>query len=705
MGVELNLWRARVGAFNNGCTTLQNSCKIDKNNGPVIPASWNFLFGVLCFTCMLLLLVTPIYIWVALMCFTVVILIRLVSILIITCVIKLSLRSFSLVGNPRSLIYGLATIGLLSLFVPGFIHISVMVFNPNLDQLIIQLSGDVHPNPGPISSLKVMFTNVNSLMAENGQRLSELHLRLKTESIDIACICETGPNLNLKECNITGYHVLDDCFYEKTGRGLLVYVHESIIAKRRPELEKADGCLWLECFVEKNTLLLGVFYRSPSQNVDARTNFFRQMDDSLDLTLKSKSDVVLFILYDLSIKHSLSQFIHQPTRITNSSKSCLDLIFCNHPGFILDTDVVPPISLSDHSCTIATLDISTLIKKQTLEHTFWKYGQADLDTLNTEVRNYNWDNVLGSNDIDVMTNSFTNSLFTLLSNNIPNVKRVVRGNDMPWFDHRVRKAMNNRNKCYRRMLKNHSGINHEKFKDSASKVSEVVRKAKADYHNRLCNTLDSETSGTKNYWYTIKKLLGKKFCTGIPILISGNDTYSLCKEKCKIFLDSFQEKFHHNLDETIIPNFPSKCLNTLENILTTEDTVRKLLLDLNVSKQGGDDGITNKMLKLIANPLSCPLSRLFNRILQEGVFPNCWKHGILVPIYKNKGSKSLIVNYRPVILLNSLSKLFEKVVFQSIFDHFLRNDLFYKYQSGFMPGHGTERQLISICHKIQSVFF
>jgi hypothetical protein len=119
--------------------------------------------------------------------------------------------------------------------------------------------------------------------------------------------------------------------------------------------------------------------------------------------------------------------------------------------------------------------------------------------------------------------------------------------------------------------------------------------------------------------------------TGIPDVISGNITYSSCKKKCQIFLDCFEEKFHNDFDVTTI----LKCLNYLENIQTTEDFVRKLLLDLKIDKQGGDDGINNKMLKLIANPIAGPLNELFNIILQNGVFPSCWKRGILVPIYKN----------------------------------------------------------------------
>ena len=91
--------------------------------------------------------------------------------------------------------------------------------------------------------------------------------------------------------------------------------------------------------------------------------------------------------------------------------------------------------------------------------------------------------------------------------------------------------------------------------------------------------------------------------------------------------------------------------------------VHSLLRDLDPSKGGGNDAITNKMLKLVANSLAGPLTKLFQRIITENTFPDAWKLGTIVPVYKNKGSRSQIANYRPITLLNSFSKLLEKVVY------------------------------------------
>jgi hypothetical protein len=79
-------------------------------------------------------------------------------------------------------------------------------------------------------------------------------------------------------------------------------------------------------------------------------------------------------------------------------------------------------------------------------------------------------------------------------------------------------------------------------------------------------------------------------------------------------------------------------------------------MNLDPSKQGGEDEISNRML--VSHSLDVPLAGLFNIILDRGIFPNCWKLGIIVPVFQNKVPKSSPDNYRPVTLLNALSKLF-----------------------------------------------
>jgi len=57
-----------------------------------------------------------------------------------------------------------------------------------------------------------------------------------------------------------------------------------------------------------------------------------------------------------------------------------------------------------------------------------------------------------------------------------------------------------------------------------------------------------------------------------------------------------------------------------------------------------------RMLKELAEIIYEPLTIIFNESLRTGKLPNEWKLAHVTPIYKNKGSPNLAVNYRPVSL-------------------------------------------------------
>ena len=69
------------------------------------------------------------------------------------------------------------------------------------------------------------------------------------------------------------------------------------------------------------------------------------------------------------------------------------------------------------------------------------------------------------------------------------------------------------------------------------------------------------------------------------------------------------------------------------------------------------------------------------------------------PIQKKK-SKNDKSNYRPISLLPILSKIFEKIIFESLYNYFIKNNLLVNCQSGFIKGDSCVSQLLSITHTI-----
>ena len=84
------------------------------------------------------------------------------------------------------------------------------------------------------------------------------------------------------------------------------------------------------------------------------------------------------------------------------------------------------------------------------------------------------------------------------------------------------------------------------------------------------------------------------------------------------------------------------------------------------------------MVKMCDKTLVYPLKLIFRASIQEGVFPDCWKKANVVPIHK-KESKNLLKNYRPISLLPIFGKIYERINFKELFNHFHQNKLFTKY--------------------------
>ena len=143
----------------------------------------------------------------------------------------------------------------------------------------------------------------------------------------------------------------------------------------------------------------------------------------------------------------------------------------------------------------------------------------------------------------------------------------------------------------------------------------------------------------------------------------------------------------------------SLCNDSLDNIVIEEQEVSDIITILPVNKAVGPDSISHKMLKSTKETIAKPLTMLFNRSLSENMFPYSWKIAHVIPFFK-KEDPSIASNYRPVSLLSCVSKIMERIIFKHVYNYFHCNDLFYRYQAGFLPGHSTVYQLLETYHNI-----
>ena len=111
-----------------------------------------------------------------------------------------------------------------------------------------------------------------------------------------------------------------------------------------------------------------------------------------------------------------------------------------------------------------------------------------------------------------------------------------------------------------------------------------------------------------------------------------------------------------------------KNISTLEKITIKEATVSEintLLKSVNTKKATGPDNILPKLVKLSANVIDSHLCNIINKGLQNSSFPDAAKIASVRPIYKKK-CRNTIENYRPVSILNTFSKIYERYIHDSL---------------------------------------
>ena len=99
--------------------------------------------------------------------------------------------------------------------------------------------------------------------------------------------------------------------------------------------------------------------------------------------------------------------------------------------------------------------------------------------------------------------------------------------------------------------------------------------------------------------------------------------------------------------------------------------------------------MSNRLLKSIKCEISKPLTIIINQSLETGIFPDALKVAKVKPLFK-KGDNCCLNNYRPISLLPTISKIFERVMYTQLYYYFNVNNLLSEQQYGFRSQHSTE---------------
>ena len=87
--------------------------------------------------------------------------------------------------------------------------------------------------------------------------------------------------------------------------------------------------------------------------------------------------------------------------------------------------------------------------------------------------------------------------------------------------------------------------------------------------------------------------------------------------------------------------------------------------------------------------------KLFNVILNTGIIPDSWSNGTIIPLFKKKGDKMNVDNYRGITIMSCLGKLFTSVINARLTEFIDYAGIIGSEQAGFRKGYSTSDHIFT----------
>ena len=588
--------------------------------------------------------------------------------------------------------------------------------------LRIALSNDVELNPGPF----FQFGHLNARSLNRDDKFDEISELVKENGFDVFAVTETWLNDRVpNDClQIPGYNpIIRLDRHQRMGGGVAFFTANSVVVKRRLDLELAAvEFLWIEFRIKHFDILCGVCYRPPDNDSVSLDNFFecfqlvldkiRQLPKQYfivmlgdfnahyDVANPSGNSEVGGKLYSFLESNNLAQLITEPTRVTSNSSTILDLVITNCPERFSASGTLSPPSNCDHSVIFASMNLITH-RSRSYKRQVWNFNNVNSADLNCELSQMDWFSLCdNTNDIDETYSCWYSHFRSIIEKYIPLKMVTIRPNDKPWMDSKVRHAIRRRDRLLRIHNIRPSPVTWESYRAQRNFVTSLIRFAKKSFYERANTDLSNPDTNCKKWWSIVNKVCGRENSSTIPPIIENEVPIFDSKEKACIFNDYFVLQTELPLANAVPPIIqPYQTQQFLSNIIATEEQVLELMKGVDISKACGYDGIGNKIIKLCSEGFHVYFTYFINLSLSLGQYPSAWKLANVIPLFKNDNPQHK-VNYRPVSLLASFSKICERVVFFHLYNFLMETGFLYKFQSGFRPGDSTINQLIFLVHKI-----
>ena len=526
---------------------------------------------------------------------------------------------------------------------------------------------------------------------------------------DIVAVSETWLNSEVESTygRIPGYtHWVRKDRVGRTGGGVAACFKSDLQTQEvTPDLPHLMEALFFRIVLQDNSgLLLCILYRPPRQGRSS----FDFLAEELDNLLRRYGCKNVLIVGDLNFHLEQQTYenlttvhglVNHVTFPTHERGGLLDPVLSDLPEANIRCQQLEKVGSSDHHAVLTHINLSAA-REDAVPRTIWVWDKADWPSLRQALHTTDWESLL-SGDVEEKTRLLTSTLLTLQSQFVPHRSYLTKATDPPWFGFRCRAAAEAKYSMWRRYKRRPTHLNLVLHKAACRRMTSTSKWARKHWEEVMRRKLSGPGVGHKTWWALVKERQGLLHQDSVPPLTRADgSTATSSEDKAALLATAFAEKMQVRDPSRPPPVLPRETDHTITSVLVTAAEVEKVLRDIDVGKATGPDNISPRVLKNCARELSGPLATIFAACLEQNKWPAAWKEAHVVPVHK-KESKTDPRHYRPISLLSTMGKVFEKLIAETLWRHLNQHSLVSPHQFGFRPGRSTSDLLLLLSQEWQ----
>lgn len=549
---------------------------------------------------------------------------------------------------------------------------------------------------------------------------------------DLLCLTELGlGKTEVEELRIPGYSLKANyCrsnMKQQNGHGGVgIYISNKINSIVEPldvSSYCSDGLIEIAAVKIKfksSSVLINCVYRPPTLIKEKIDTALELLTDCLHETYRNMDGLVIvgdtnicMLSNDYRYKKlmecakifNLRSVLNLPTRVTQSTSSSIDNILIT--ASIPHTAKVHETAITDHHGVSLTIAIKKDHKPQ-LHRVVRSYDEENCFLYKERLKSQNWLDVYSKDDTNEAYEAFAGILQCLRDISFPLVKQKEKNSHKEKLDPTAIKLKQN---IIALVELRNSGL----LADDESKLR--IKKAKEEYRdylnqtkrNKIANKLQNSACLIKDAWKIVnQERKSKDNQKGVTSLVENDKKITEAKEIADMLNDFFikePSRLVVDNEKVILGGLPA--VPSLGNPVNkgmflfpvSEYEVLKIITSLKNKTSTGQDGTSNFLLKLVAEEIAKPLAHVINLSFQEACFPKALKISRVTPVFK-KGSKENKENYRPISLVSSIGKVFEKAFYSRLSGFLAKHTVISVNQHGFQRGKSTIGAVLEATEKI-----